>query len=830
MEVIQGRAIKTPVRRLYWLERYVGVPVYAKLESQQHTGSFKFRGAYYALHRNGTTRPVIAASAGNHGLAVAEVARQLGVPANICIPTTASRLKREHIVATGAGLIEHGNSLEEAIEHALKLARSKGHYFISPYNNPDVIAGNATISIELLNEVPEIKSLVVPVGGGGLISGMALGAACTGRTLDVFGCEPARYDSLTRSLKAGEIVRVVHQPTLADGLAVNLEPNSITFELVSRHVQGIVCLSEEELAASTLAMLVHESLLVEPAGAAAIVACIRLSQKGRLRGPVGIPICGGNLHHIALSRIQRFPYSDPLLLRLLDLRGRRAVDLPVARTRLSHDETAQADIATPQAALIEQLRLCIDDIGLCSREISDFEQYCCSQNLLFDEKVVHALAQEIETIAASVRQAIQLLEEGDAEQDSDRLAIGESALRWGLSTIAYVRGSLEWCSPSYDQSRVTQFYNLGAQNNPTVNYERYESAAVQRIESQLVGVLGLPPEEFAVTVTSSGMAAYMLIESFLLRERLAPGATVLLAPYIYFEASEQLTSLRSVRCVWAKEYEVASMLALVAEHRPSVVFLDSLANTATQRMIDLPAFVAGLRRQKLGPMTLVIDGTMISGGVSLEVIRGGDGVEVLYYESCSKYLQLGLDASMAGLVAYPVEARATFERLRRNCGSILYKHGAHLFPVYDRTRFHQRMLRISNNALRVASLLSQRKQVLDLVEVIYPGLPSHPDHAVAQRLPYAGGCVTFLFREPGMNHRDQLEAVIEEILERARPLGLHLTKGVSFGFSAPRISAAASMAESEPPFLRLYVGDRGARQADLLAHVLIEVMESMSNE
>lgn len=839
---LRDAVVRTPVRRLAWLERLVGVPVWAKLENQQHTGSFKYRGAHLAVSRSTPDTPLIAASAGNHGLAVAEVAHRLGRTANICIPVTASRLKRERILATGAGLIEHGSSLEEAISHAAQLASARQLYHISPYSDPNVIDGASTVALELLTDVPDVTTMIVPVGGGGLAAGMALGAQALGRTVRLVGCEPERYGSMTASLMAGGIVQVPHRPTLADGLAANLEPGAITFALAQRHLAGTVTLSEEELAAATLALLIHESLLVEPAGAAAVAACLRLARNGQLTTPVGIPLTGGNLQHANLSRVQRFPYRDPDLVRLLDLRGRSIADTPVVRVRPTSGTDGEpaasaagcpdpAKEAWPGPDLAAQLRQCAEDLRAAVELVDEFAGYCDSTALVTDVTVLGQLTATGRAALDRVEAARQELGYGEpagvaTTRDPDRLAIAESVLRFGLATLAHVRGALEWCSPSYTQAGVAQFFDITAQDAPTVNYERYESPAARQVEEQLVDVLGLAPDRQAALATSSGMAAYSLIEAFLIRYRLAPGDTVLLAPYIYFEASEQLTSLPGVRCVRSSGHDVEQMLAAVAHHRPRCVFVDPIANTARQEAVDIPAFLSRLAQQVDRPTTVVVDGTMVSGALAGTQLAGRDQVEVLYYESCSKYLQLGLDAAMAGVVVCTVDERARFERLRRNTGTILSRHNALLFPRFDRAHFRRRMSRICGNARRIAGSLIAVDALRDIVEVFYPGHPAHPDAAATDLLPYAGGCVTFLFRDPGRNHRDQLEGLQEQIFGLARARGLQLTKGVSFGFSAPRVSAAASMAESEPPFLRLYAGDRGPDQVAILAEVTADALRT----
>jgi threonine dehydratase len=822
---LDGHSLRTPVRRLPFLEKIVGVPVWAKLEFQQHTGSFKYRGAYLAT-RHAPDMPVIAASAGNHGLAVAEVTRQLGRPANICVPTVASRLKRERILATGAGVIEFGNSLEDATRHARELASAHGLHYISPYNNPHVIAGSSTVALEFLNQVPSLQTIIAPVGGGGFISGLGIGAATTGRTIELKGCAPKRYGPVVSSLAAQKIVRVVHQPTFADGLAVNLEPDSITFPLIQRYVSDIVTLSEEELAAGTLALLMHESILVEPAGAAGVIACLRFASQGEICGPIGIPLCGGNIQHSALTRIQRFPYTDPELVSLLDLHGRKPEEIsfsfaqPYAAARA--ERSLPADPGLDQAKdMAAQLHAAKSGLHDAQASIKEHVDYCRKNGLQITEPIVDLVADTSKRAIARVTDeyvALCNLEQQKATGPGD-LVRAEATLRYALACLAHVRGALEWCSPSYAQSGVIQFFDTGSQDAPTVNYERYESAPVREIEKQLLAVLDLRPDRHTVTVTSSGQAAYSLIEGFLLRYRLQPGDTILLAPYIYFEASEQLSALPYFRFVRAPGYSVDEILAAAKQYQPRCLFIDPIANTAEQRVIDIADLINRLRAGATHPITVVIDGTMVSGGLPAEVLDSDEKVEVIYYESCSKYLQLGLDAGMAGMVVTPVALGTQLDRLRRNAGAILYRHYATLFPRYGPDLFRRRMSRISANALRTASRLIDDKAVNDEGVVYYAGHDSHPDVAAARKLAYTGGCVTFVFHEPGRNHHSELDALIDHMLAIARQSDLQLTKGVSFGFSVPRVSAAASMAESERPFLRLYAGDRGLDQADLLAEI-----------
>ncbi|MET7468308.1 PLP-dependent transferase [Micromonospora sp. NPDC005257] len=472
--------------------------------------------------------------------------------------------------------------------------------------------------------------------------------------------------------------------------------------------------------------------------------------------------------------------------------------------------------------LVRALDSCAWELSTARHDIDEFVGYCERNTLPVDEPVVAALVAAAHAAGEHIAEQRHLLLTQSAI-DAGQLSASELALRFGLATLSYVRGALEWRSAAFDQSAAVQFFDLRAQGSPIVNYERYVHDPVHRVEAQLLDVLGLSPERHSISATSSGVAAYTLVEAFLLRERLRNGDMVLMAPYIYFEASEQLVTLPFVRVERASGYGVEEIIADVVHYRPRALFVDPLSNTAEQRMIDLSGLLARLRSVVIERTTVVIDGTMLSGGMPADLLDSDDKVEVLYYESGSKYLQLGMDAGMAGMVAYPIELREAFDRQRRNTGLILYRHGSDLFPRYQRSFYRRRMTRIGANALRIAELLRGDHRVTDAGAVFYPGLPDHPDVRIAERLPYAGGCVTFLFHERDRNTKAELNLLFDRIFANARVSDVQVTKGASFGFSIPRLSAADAFAEGEPPFLRLYAGDR-ADQVEALTEAFAQAL------
>jgi threonine dehydratase len=267
--------LRTPLRASPWLSSRAVAEVRLKLEVLQPTFSYKIRGAINAVQklvdeRGGDIPPLVTASAGNHGRALAHAARTAGLALTVYVPRDAPRTKLDAIRATGA-ILEPCVDYDDAERRAKADAKVRGALYISPYSHPDVIAGAGTIALEILEDWPDVDSIVVPIGGGGLISGIAIAAASRG-TASVAGVEVAASNPFTRALEAGRIVPIDVRPTLADGLAGNLDPETITFDIVRRLVQTIVVVTEDTLREAIAGTVEHEKLVVEGAGAAAIAA------------------------------------------------------------------------------------------------------------------------------------------------------------------------------------------------------------------------------------------------------------------------------------------------------------------------------------------------------------------------------------------------------------------------------------------------------------------------------------------------------------------------------------------------------------------------------
>jgi threonine dehydratase len=243
--------------------------MWLKVETVQPTGSFKVRGGLAALAAVPAGRRVVTASAGNHGLGVAYAAAQLERPATVVVPATASRVKVERLRSYPVELVQVGDGYDAAEAHALGL---DGEY-VSPYNDPHVIAGQRTLGVELGEQLSGPLTVAVPVGGGGLVSGVALWASSRD-DVRVVGVEVEASRAVSGCVEAGRVVDIEQRPTLADGMAGNLEPGSVTVDIAARHVDGFVAVDEHEVRAAMRALALEAGLIAEGAGAAATAAVL----------------------------------------------------------------------------------------------------------------------------------------------------------------------------------------------------------------------------------------------------------------------------------------------------------------------------------------------------------------------------------------------------------------------------------------------------------------------------------------------------------------------------------------------------------------------------
>ena len=329
--VLQGHVVNTPCLHSRTLSEITGAEVYLKFENHQFTASFKERGALNklaSLTEAQRQRGVIAASAGNHAQGVAHHAARLGIPNVIVMPRYTPNVKIEMTRRHGADVVLFGDDFDEAKAYAFELAEQRGLVFVHPYDDEKVIAGQGTIALEMLNQQPQLDTLAIAIGGGGLISGIATAAKALKPDIDVVGVQTARFASMYAAIH--DAAANFGPSTIAEGIAVK-EPGALTRAIVEALVSDILLVDEGDIEEAIVMLLEIEKTVVEGAGAVSLAALMR--HRGRFAGrKVGLVLCGGNIDPLMLAEIiQRGMVRSGRLARIkVELR-----DLPGALAKIT---------------------------------------------------------------------------------------------------------------------------------------------------------------------------------------------------------------------------------------------------------------------------------------------------------------------------------------------------------------------------------------------------------------------------------------------------------------------------------------------------------------
>ena len=306
-------AIETPVLHSHYLSKLVGQEVWLKCENLQRTGAYKVRGAFNRiskLTKEEKKMGVIAASAGNHAQGVALAAKKLGIKATVYMPFGASLPKVAATRNYGAKVVLFGATFAEALKAAQEQAKQTGEIFIPPFDHIDVVLGQGTVGVEIMEQHPDVSTIVVAIGGGGLAAGVAVAAKLTaqamGKKVRVIGVQAENVAPYPVSIKSGKLTEVVGTPTIADGIAV-AKPGRVPFELIKQHIDKVVTVSEDEIAQAILVLLERSKQVVEPAGAVAVAALI--SGKAKAKGKTVAILSGGNMDPLLLQRVIRHGLS-----------------------------------------------------------------------------------------------------------------------------------------------------------------------------------------------------------------------------------------------------------------------------------------------------------------------------------------------------------------------------------------------------------------------------------------------------------------------------------------------------------------------------------------
>jgi len=663
-----------------------------------------------------------------------------------------------------------------------------------------------------LEQISEpIDTVIVPLGGGGLVAGLAPVFKAYRQGLRIIAAHP---DTFKRNLQCPDSLRfdTPVRPTLADGLAVQHdECDADLGQHILSLIDGFDMAREDEIAHAIAALLHNESVLAEGAGAIPLVPLLRDLDARQLQGNIVVIVSGGN---IASATVMKCFMTQTQDARIATLLGHRSMRLSSETTHRAISQPASTNPSPPPLPQPDEtfwnamLRRLSQDFRTLRQQLEEHRRYTEQQNLDSPHHVFRH-------VQSSVDDVIEYLDAALLKPKSE--ATRRALYRLMLQQFGLWSTCLSWRSPSHDQSRCVMFFDPQENGSSSANYDRYGSAALRKKELQLLDCLGFSSHSNDLLLVSSGQAAYSVIESFLMAEALPPGTVVLTSPYIYFEAHEQLRRLPHIELRHAPSWELDAIVDLIEQSNARVVFLDPLANLGTMQSIDLHALAKKISGRDWSDRWLVIDGTMVSGGLNVfAIFDRPEHPQILYYESGSKYLQLGLDLQMAGIVACQKQWYEKLAVARRNLGAVLYHAAVNRFPSYDRALFLSRMQVLTRNARTLCQCLCADVRLRAHIEVAFP--------QDWQKLGWAhgGGVVAIRMRAAGLNNFSCLDAFIEHLLATCRKANVAMTKGVSFGFATTRVSAAAAMAADTPPFLRFSVGEETPLEMDTLSQVVTQ--------
>lgn len=814
---LHRQILRTPLVRLPWLDDGRR-KMWAKLECSQVTGSFKIRGAFTALSALHQGQSVVTASAGNHGLAVATAAQWLGRDVRIFVPLGASEPKVRKLQDMGARVEFFGDDLYDAAVHAADYGAKRGMHYVSPFDDPSVVAGQATISLEILDQLPEqIDHVVVPLGGGGLLLGVASVLRARSPDTRIHAAHPRVFQRhMSHRFDVACMAKTV-SATIADGLMVQHPGNCWVGRGLGTAIDRIIEVEEEAIRAAVFALLHREALLVEGAGAIAVAPFLMGEDIEGITGNVVVILSGGNLSVAGLTQSLATSTSNSRVRALL---GLRTTPLPLEQSVQAEPNRAAAFGDETSTETLDPIGFWKDFAAYLEHEVDGAWHKITEQHDPAGESLLEADSDELDALKRILDLARGLIAVTNEPGNRDDLV---RRSRLAIQMVGFVSNAHHWSSAASYAVNSRFFVDPSAAGAGRVNYDRYGYADLLAAEALLTETLGFDNGGTRLLMTSSGQAAYSVIDSFLFREVLSWDDCVITAPYIYFETGDQIAALKCIRLKTATDWSLDAMFALLDLEEWKVLFIDPLANIAGLPIVDFCALARHARNRDWRGRWLVVDGTMVSGGFNPFALFAYDGApQLLYYESASKYLQVGLDLQMAGFVASAPDVSQRLAVHRRNLGAILYPAGLARFPLLPRRLFLARMKILSRNAESLARALrtadhSQRCEI------------GFPDNHKSLGWAHGGGVVTVRFKTTGLNNKGILDLYIQMFLEKCRIEGISAATGVSFGFSTTRVSAAAAMANTADPFLRFSLGDEATgenrRICAVAARTLREILD-----
>ena len=651
------------------------------------------------------------------------------------------------------------------------------------------------------------------LGGGGLLIGMATYFKYKDENCRIHAIHPKVFNRDFSKGYAQALSKPIY-PTIADGLAVQHSEQDNIAGLVEKLCQSVEQVSEEEIEIGIVSMLSNEGLLIEGASATGIAALLKDTKGEKYNGDVLVVISGGN---ISTSSIMHALATYTNNMQVGKLVGFNSTTLPQESVQYKRSYENRNCMQTEEISykncndiwnhVLKNIEIRTQELQNQIKELYEYSKY---EKLELNLDVIDCVSKDVENLKKVLKKISKERELNKKRED----------IRIAIQKYSYLRNSLAWCSASSAQSKRVMFFDPAENNDSACNYDRYGSLVLREKELAIQQSLGFDTEQTGLLVTSSGQAAYTVAESFLLRNIFSKEPTVVSCPYIYFENLEQIESLKNVNFIVSPSWKIEDMINLVEENSAEALFIDPLANLGTLHTIDFRELATKLDGHDWSQKWLMIDGTMVSGGIDVfKIFNKANHPHILYIESGSKYMQFGLDLQMMGIV---VAEKAYFPILnthRRNTGTIMYQAGVTKLPEYNREMFLSRMHVLTRNAEILCKMLKEINRKEKKINITFP----YNWRELGWK--HGGGIVAINFVEEGVNNKPCLDFLIDLIIDECEKEEVPITKGVSFGFSTIRISAAAAMAQNRPPFLRFSMGEESIEEMHKLCKMIRKCFE-----
>ncbi|VUC30933.1 unnamed protein product [Clonostachys rosea] len=484
----------------------------------------------------------------------------------------------------------------------------------------------------------------------------------------------------------------------------------------------------------------------------------------------------------------------------------------VRRTDKSY-EAPKLSIVEMWSVLLSRLKKGTDVIRQRAERRAEIEKEISARsddwcNNIFQEQFnrLEHLTAELEIQLA----VTQNLSQGDGQATSSALSCFalvpwqmEERFRALVQLQSFVGSFFERASPGYDQSRTLWWFDPAYHRANGLNYDRYGASDVHTVEDTLLKALGMGNSKWPLKLllTSSGVAGFTVLNQFVMSKVLVAGDTIVLSPYLYFESFDHLRPVSHVKVINSETFDAEDIIATTERHNAKVVYLDPMANTLGLETTDLRKFAQLVKgRPGWSDRYLIMDGTLLSGGLPLyDWFNDDSHPKILYYESAHKYIQMGMDIVMCGLLVYPEAFHESIGLIRQITGTTLYSRQANVLPAIDAQVHQSRMYWLTSNAERLYHILD--KQCASIAGFNYPL------HWRKMGWGHGGNVVTIkLFGDDQMNKRPSLDRFVELVLRAGEEEDVGMTKGGGLGFSATRVWPSCPFIRDEDPYIRISVG------------------------